>query len=166
MSTAVARDLAYFQARTRVTDSGCWEWQLRTQQRARGGRYGVANDPTTKKPTGAHRLAYRELVGPIPDGYEVDHTCGNTVCCNPAHLEAVTQEENKRRTWERGSGANQNTVKEVCGTCDQPYTTEHTRGDGRKFRGCEPCYKEYQRGYYQRNRERIRARQNAARRKG
>jgi HNH endonuclease len=122
----------------------------------------VARDPIARRPIGAHRLAYRELVGPILDGYEVDHTCLNTLCCNPEHLEAVTPAENKRRTHERGRAQNQNTLKETCGKCGQPYTTEHTRGDGRKFRVCGPCYTEYQSDYYQKNRERIRARQAAA----
>lgn len=167
MTHVIPRDLAYFQKRTKVTDAGCWEWQLQrvTAVHGRGGPYGSALDPVTKKPTGAHRLAYRELVGSIPDGYEIDHTCLNTVCCNPEHLEAVTPAENKRRTHERGRAQNQNTTKTECGKCGEPYTTEHTRGDGRKFRGCEPCYKAYQRAYYEKNRTRIREQQNAARRK-
>jgi hypothetical protein len=56
----------------------------------------------------AHRVAYELYIGPIPEGYEVDHVkelCGpNTLCVKaladeygPAHLEAVTPEENARR---------------------------------------------------------------------
>ena len=44
-----------------------------------------------------HRVAYEELVGPIPDGLVLDHLCRNRRCCNPEHLEPVTDGENTRR---------------------------------------------------------------------
>lgn len=53
----------------------------------------------------AHRVAYELYVGPIPPGLVVDHLCRVTWCCNPAHLEAVTQGENIRRAYRTcGSG--------------------------------------------------------------
>lgn len=48
-----------------------------------------------------HRVSYRELVGPIPDGHEVDHTCVRRLCWNPDHLQAVTPERNKELQAER-----------------------------------------------------------------
>lgn len=152
MTNVIPRDRAYFEARTVTDENGCWVWQLQTMKptHGRGGPYGVARDPIAKRPIGAHRLAYRELVGPIPDGYEVDHTCENTVCCNPEHLEAVTPAENKRRTHERGNGRNQNTDKTHCPKCREPYSMTSRRGDGRTFRACKPCTQAYQRGYHAR----------------
>lgn len=48
-----------------------------------------------------HRLAYTWLVGTIPKGLQLDHVkargCKSRACCNPAHLEPVTPEENARR---------------------------------------------------------------------
>lgn len=52
----------------------------------------------------AHRAAYRLFVRDIPDGYQIDHACSTTLCVYPLHLEAVPQQENIRRTWERGRG--------------------------------------------------------------
>jgi hypothetical protein len=65
----------------------CWAW---TGGRS-GGRYGMYRRQY------AHRIAYEQLVGPIPDGLELDHLCRNTLCVNPDHLEPVTHAENTRR---------------------------------------------------------------------
>lgn len=40
---------------------------------------------------------YEQKVGPIPEGLVIDHLCRRPRCINPAHLEAVTNEENVRR---------------------------------------------------------------------
>lgn len=44
-----------------------------------------------------HVMVYEAMVGPIPEGMEVDHTCHQKWCYNPDHLEAVTHSENLRR---------------------------------------------------------------------
>lgn len=42
-------------------------------------------------------MAYEALLGPIPAGYVLDHTCRNRACVNVQHLEVVTNTENIRR---------------------------------------------------------------------
>lgn len=149
MTRITPRDRAFFEGRTRVTEEGCWEWKMFKRRSQRGGFYGATSDPVlgSGRAEGAHRVAYRNLVGPIPEGYEVDHLCVNSLCCNPDHLEAVTPAENKRRTHERGRAANQNTNKETCPTHGTAYDMESKRGDGRTFRSCRACYRDYQREY-------------------
>lgn len=77
-------------------NSGCWLWIGSLRGGAGGVRYGQLgfggrNDY-------AHRVAYRLFVGPIPDGLEIDHKCGVSLCCNPDHLEPVSTAENLRRS--------------------------------------------------------------------
>ena len=52
----------------------------------------------------AHLYAYETLVGPIPEGYDIDHLCRNRACCNPGHMEPVTRSENMLRSPELGKG--------------------------------------------------------------
>lgn len=84
-----------FQDRTEgkylVTESGCWEWQGARQDRG----YGVLTVLGYQIRT--HRYFYESLVGPVPDGLELDHLCRNPPCVNPEHLEPVTHAENMRR---------------------------------------------------------------------
>jgi hypothetical protein len=50
-----------------------------------------------KDTTLAYRQIYIDANGPIPDGFDVDHTCRYRRCVNLKHLEAVTHKENVRR---------------------------------------------------------------------
>ena len=44
-----------------------------------------------------HRVAWVIRNGDIPEGMVIDHLCRNTLCCNPDHLELVTQRTNALR---------------------------------------------------------------------
>lgn len=79
---------------TRVGD--CIEW-TGLKDRKGYGRIGV--DGST---LAAHRVAYAEFVGPVPDGLVVRHKCDNPPCINPDHLEVGTQADNARDMVERG----------------------------------------------------------------
>ena len=74
-----------------VTPLACWEWQGTID---RDG-YGIASAGRNR--LRAHRFTYATVNGPIPDDLVIDHLCRNRKCCNPAHLEPVTNRENARR---------------------------------------------------------------------
>ncbi|MGW2075059.1 HNH endonuclease signature motif containing protein [Streptomyces sp. NPDC001953] len=71
----------------------CWLWTAATADGY--GRFGRDG-----KSTQAHVVSHELYVGPVPDGYEVDHLCRVTLCVRPTHLEAVTGAENLRRQAE------------------------------------------------------------------
>lgn len=45
-----------------------------------------------------HRVSYALAYGQIPSGLVIDHVCRVRHCVAPLHLEAVTQQENLRRS--------------------------------------------------------------------
>lgn len=50
----------------------------------------------------AHRYSYRIHHGAIPEGSVIHHTCFCKRCVNPAHLEAITQQQNVAENMRSG----------------------------------------------------------------
>jgi hypothetical protein len=72
--------------------TGCWNWQAYCDRRG----YGRSSHRLSSSRL-AHRIVYELLIGPVPDGLELDHLCRNHGCVNPRHLEPVTHRENVLR---------------------------------------------------------------------
>ena len=72
----------------------CWEWQAYV-------RRGYGQFKLDGKDQQAHRVAYLLEVGEIPAGMAVAHLCHNSRCCNPAHLQVQTYQENQRANFTR-----------------------------------------------------------------
>lgn len=98
----------------------------------------------------AHRVAYELLVGPIPSGLVLDHTCHNGTncsggaeclhrrCVNPAHLELVTNRENilRGRTGEKSGQQKRALTHCVNG---HEFTEANTYWRQGKWRVCRTC---------------------------
>lgn len=74
----------------------CWLWT-----RARH-TFGYGQVSFNGRQVGAHRLAYQLLVGPIPEGCWVLHSCDNPPCCNPSHLSIGSPADNSAEMRSRG----------------------------------------------------------------
>ena len=71
----------------------CWEWTAGTW-RSRGHAVYGQFTLTGGKKICAHRYAYMEVNGDIPEGHQIDHRCHNTLCVNPSHLRVATNKQN------------------------------------------------------------------------
>lgn len=110
---------------------GCWEW---TGAKVRGyGRFW-----TRERQVMAHRHAYEELVGPIPEGLVLDHLCRNTGCVNPDHVEPVTHAENVRRGAAGAVNGARERAKTHCPT-GHPYDHGNTYTSRAGQRHCRAC---------------------------
>lgn len=128
----------------------CWLW---VGYGRRYGHFGIGSRTDgTRTLVLAHIYAWTEANGPIPEGCEIDHTCRNTLCVNPRHLEPVTHQVN----MSRGYWASKT-------HCPQghPYNAENTetviKKDGSRNRNCLICKRERQRTRYQTNLQASRA---------
>lgn len=88
-----------------------------------------------------HRIVYAHLVGPIPEGMQIDHLCRNRACCNPDHLEAVLPLVNVRRGI---SPANHARIRHTHCRRGHEFTPENTVTTKRQ-RYCKTCRSESER---------------------
>ena len=108
---------------------GCWIWT----GAFRGEGYPNYYDGTRTRI--GHRVAYEHLVGPIPDGYQVDHLCKVRLCVNPHHLEAVTARVNTLRSTSPSALRSQQTH------CKNGHLLPEERFLGKRWmRRCLECY--------------------------
>lgn len=110
----------------------CWEWT--------GGlsAYGYARISIARKRVPAHRVVYELLIGPIPDGYVIDHLCRVRHCLNPLHLEPVPNVVNVLR----GMGPNAINARKTECAWGHPFTESNTKIRKNGHRQCRRCHNE------------------------
>lgn len=114
----------------------CWLWQGRIDSDGYGRFFGG----------GAHRWAYRQMVGEVPECLELDHLCRVRHCVNPAHLEPVTTAENQHRGMRAtATHCKHGHIFDVANTYWRPTGQ----------RACRACIRERARRYSARQRRRT-----------
>ena len=105
-------------------EGDCWDWIAAIGT----GGYGRFWDGENL--VQAHRFVWELLVGPIPEGMELDHLCRRRRCVNPDHLHVVTHAENINL----GYGAHVHHRRKTHCPWGHPYTS---KSGGRRW--CQTC---------------------------
>ena len=85
------RPIFTFLSRVDRQADGCWRWTGPI------GSHGYGVFGAGNRLWRAHCFSYEAIVGPVPDGLQLDHLCHNKWCVSPAHLEPVSGSENMLR---------------------------------------------------------------------
>jgi len=134
MNRSIRTTKERFNSHIKIHETGCWLWTANVTI----GGYGRFKDKDFKSVL-AHRFAYEQFIGEIPEGLQLDHLCRVRHCVNPYHLEAVTPQENTRRGL-TGILNNRNSQKMYC-PYKHPYSTENTLVTKQGWRKCRICIK-------------------------
>lgn len=136
-----------FWAKVEPVESGCWLWTASTFG---GNRYACFYDSGRRRNRAGHAVAYEALVGPVPEGRELDHLCSTPRCVNPEHLEAVTHTENVLR----GQGPSAQFARATHCIHGHPFAGENLFIDKHGHRLCRTCRRRWLAEYKARRRAR------------
>lgn len=128
--------------RVRVSENGCWNWTgwisgFRGETGPRAP-YGVLQ--INKKRLRAHRHFYELATGEPIGNRHVHHQCGNTLCVNPDHLEAIPQHRHNLIHDAFGDINHSNLARSTC-SHGHPWTEANTYY-WKGIRQCRACNRE------------------------
>ncbi len=118
-----------FWSKVNKTES-CWLWTASINPEGYG-KFWVAGKGRLR----AHRVAYELVVGPIPEGLQIDHLCRVRHCVNPSHLEPVTHRENLLR----GIGIPAVNAKKTHCLRGHPFSGDNLYIEPKGGRRCREC---------------------------
>jgi hypothetical protein len=78
-----------------IKTESCWLWT------GLKGYNGYGRVRWNGREVYVHRLIYEQLKTSIPSNLFCDHICKVRECCNPEHIDIVTQKENNNRSMRK-----------------------------------------------------------------
>ena len=134
-----------------VNENGCWIWPGSLN----AGNYGTIREEKRGPLLMVHRVSYEHFVGPIPEGFQVEHAChtgdqdclggdfcDHRPCWNPQHLTLLSHADNSKL----GRSRNMQTFRS--GVCQRNHdlsvvgTYTWTRPSGTVRHQCAECVRE------------------------
>jgi len=133
---AVRGSWRFWKKVTFVDGDGCWLWSGATN-----GRYGMVRrgngSKTNIRRISAHRFAYEDVMGPIPAGLVIMHSCDTSLCVRPSHLVAGTYSDNTRDAIAKGLMVLQGKKERCCrGHAFSPANTAKGKDGTQRCREC------------------------------
>ena len=92
-----------------LTEQPCWQWGGWADEKGYGRM--VYGEQASAR---VHRVTYQLLRGYVLETQVLDHLCRNRLCCNPWHLEPISQTANTQR-GARAEGVCRNGLHQMMG---------------------------------------------------
>ncbi|MCI3246278.1 HNH endonuclease signature motif containing protein [Streptomyces spinosisporus] len=130
MGNLTESEKARFETRIRKESSDCHVWTGPLDKDGYGSFF------LRRRNRRAHRVAWYDMHGPVPDGLVINHVCRNRACVNPQRLQAVTVRENTLKDSSTVSAINAR--KTHCKN-GHPFDRVYRKSNGGQQRYCSIC---------------------------